>query len=229
MPLEYDLASGSTRELNKKLHALGIGNKIDNICITNPNGAHALAVGLTRSLKVNIKGHVGYYCAGMNQIAEVNIDGNAGPAVAENMMSGYVTVTGNVSHYAGATSHGGTLLVCGDASSRCGISLKGADIIVKGSVGHMSAFMAQTGRMVICGDAGETLGDSIYETQLYVRGSVASLGTDCVQKSMTEKHKNELETLLVSAGITGADAAEFSRFGSARKLYNFKVDNADAY
>jgi hypothetical protein len=53
MPLEYDLASGSTRELNKKLHALGIGNKIDNICITNPNGAHALAVGLTRSLKVN--------------------------------------------------------------------------------------------------------------------------------------------------------------------------------
>lgn len=229
MPLEYDLASGSTRELNKKLHALGIANKIDKICVTNPNGAHALAVGLTRPLKVNIKGHVGYYCAGMNQIAEVNIDGNAGPAVAENMMSGNVTVTGNVSHYAGATSHGGTLLVCGDASSRCGISLKGADIIVKGSVGHMSAFMAQTGRMVICGDAGETLGDSIYETKLYVRGTVASLGTDCVQKSMTEKHKNELETLLVSAGITGADAAEFNRFGSARKLYNFKVDNADAY
>jgi len=33
MPLEYDLASGSTRELNKKLHALGIANKIDKILL----------------------------------------------------------------------------------------------------------------------------------------------------------------------------------------------------
>ena len=29
--------------------------------------------------------------------------------------------------------------------------------------------------------------------------------------------------------LYGADAAEFRRFGSARALYHFKVDHADAY
>ena len=37
---------------------------------------------------VTVDGHVGYYAAGMNQQAEVIIDGNVGIGVAENMMSG---------------------------------------------------------------------------------------------------------------------------------------------
>ena len=109
-------------------------------------------------------------------------------------------------------------MIHGDASARCGISLKGADIVVRGSVGHMSAFMAQTGRLVVCGDAGDALGDSIYEARLYVRGSVAGLGADCVEK--------ELRALLERAAIADVAPAEFRRYGSARQLYNFKVDNA---
>ena len=34
--------------------------------------------------------------------------------------------------------------------------------------------------------------------------------------------------LLAQAGID-ADPAEFRRYGSARQLYNFKIDNAAAY
>ena len=48
-------------------------------------------------------------CAGMNKLASVVINGNAGVGVAENMMSGFVHVRGDVSQSAGATAHGGLL------------------------------------------------------------------------------------------------------------------------
>ena len=196
--------------------------------IVNPNGAHAVACGLDAEIEVEIDGHVGYYCAGMNKLATVRVHGNASTGIAENMMSGRVEVDGNVSQSAGATGRGGLLVVQGNASSRCGISMKGIDIVVGGSVGHMSAFMAQTGCLVVCGDAGEALGDSIYEARLYVRGSVASLGADCIEKEMRDEHLAQVAGLLSAAQID-ADPAEFRRYGSARQLYTFKVDNAAAY
>jgi glutamate synthase domain-containing protein 3 len=95
-------------------------------------------------------------------------------------------------------------------------------------VGHMSAFMAQTGALVVCGDAGEALGDSIYEAHLYVRGKVASLGADCVEKEMHEEHHVQLRSLLEVADVE-ADADDFRRYGSARRLYNFHIDHAGSY
>jgi glutamate synthase domain-containing protein 3 len=106
--------------------------------------------------------------------------------------------------------------------------MKGIDLVVGGSVGHMSAFMAQTGCLVVCGDAGEALGDSIYEARLYVRGNVASLGADCVEKELRAEHAAQLAGLLDAAGVA-AEPGDFRRYGSARELYNFKIDNAGAY
>jgi glutamate synthase domain-containing protein 3 len=140
-----------------------------------------------------------------------------------------VVVEGSASQSAGATARGGLVVIHGDASARCGISLKGADVVVRGSVGHMSAFMAQRGAMVVCGDAGEALGDSLYEARLYVRGSVAGLGADCVEKEMRPEHEAQLRDLLARAQIDGFDVADFRRYGSARRLYNFHVDNVGSY
>ena len=222
-----DLAATSLRELNQRLHDLaGDAPSPRRWRIDNPNGAHAVACGLDAPLEVEIAGHVGYYCAGMNKQATVRVHGNAGTGVAENMMSGTVVVEGNASQSAGATAHGGLLVIHGDASARCGISMKGADIVVHGSVGHMSGFMAQKGRLVVCGDAGEALGDSIYEARLYVRGDVAGLGADCVEKEMAEEHVTELGELLDKAGVEGAEPSQFRRYGSARQLYNFEPDDA---
>lgn len=226
--IEYSLAGNGVRGLNQRLHDLGSGTNELNWLIKDPMGAHSIAVGLDAPVTVEIDGHVGFYCAGMNKQAEVVIHGHAGPGVAENMMSGKVRVKGNASQSAGATGHGGLLVIEGDASSRCGISMKGIDIVVGGSVGHMSAFMAQTGSLVVCGDAGEALGDSIYEARLYVRGKVESLGADCIEKEMTEHHLAKLARLLEAAELD-ADPRRFRRYGSARKLYNFSIDNADAY
>ncbi len=224
-----DLESTSLRDLNQRLHDLAHApGGPAHWRVLNPNGAHAVAAGIDADVEVEIDGHVGYYCAGMNMRATVRVHGNASTGLAENMMSGLVVVDGNASQSAGATGRGGLLVVRGDASSRCGISMKGIDIVVEGSVGHMSAFMAQTGTLVVCGDAGDALGDSIYEARLYVRGSVAGLGADCVEKELREEHVAHLAGLLAAAGVD-ADPAEFRRYGSSRRLYNFEIDNAGAY
>ncbi|MFN3745484.1 MAG: protein glxC [Hyphomicrobiaceae bacterium] len=221
-----DLASLSLRQVNETLQNAEAGA----FTIANPRGAHALAAGLMSPIDVTIEGHVGYYCAGMNQRASITINGNAGTGVAENMMSGRVHVKGDASQSAGATGCGGLLVIDGNASARLGISLRGLDIVVKGSIGHMAAFMAQAGNIVVLGDAGDGLGDSIYEARLFVRGKVKSLGTDCVAKEMREEHRTLLRGLLHAAGIgQEVDVAEFTRYGSARKLYHFHIDNLGSY
>lgn len=225
---ELDLQELGLRAINSRLNGLGEGTNERDWVITNPMGQHAIACGLQAPLNVEIRGHVGFYCGGMNKHADITVHGHAGVGLAENMMSGTVRVKGNASQSAGATGHGGLLVIEGDASSRCGISMKGIDIVVGGSVGHMSAFMAQVGHLVVCGDAGEALGDSIYEAKLFVRGTVESLGADCIEKEMRPEHRAKLAELLERAGID-ADPSEFSRYGSARKLYNFDVDHADEY
>jgi len=223
-----DLQQTGLRGLNAALQAApGAGNETvwD---VLNPRGAHAVAVGLDAPISVGVHGSTGYYCAGMNKQATVTIHGSAGPGVAENIMSGTVVVEGDASQYAGATGRGGLLVIKGNASSRCGISMKGIDIVVHGNVGHMSAFMAQAGTLVVLGDAGDALGDSIYEARLFVRGRVKSLGADCIEKEMRPEHLDLLAGLLERAGAD-AKPGEFRRYGSARKLYNFDIDNAAAY
>jgi glutamate synthase domain-containing protein 3 len=220
-----DLAETALRELNRRLHEPAPAPRWR---VAHPNGAHAVAVGIDADIAVDVDGHVGYYCAGMNKRATVRVHGNAGVGLAENIMSGTVIVDGYAGQSCAASGRGGLVVVRGDASARCGISMKGVAIVVQGSVGHMSAFMAQKGALVVCGDAGDSLGDSIYEAHLYVRGAVASLGTDCVEKELRAEHAEELSGLLERAGVS-AGPSEFRRYGSARRLYNFDVDNAGAY
>ncbi len=164
----------------------------------------------------------------MNQHATVNIHGSAGPGTGENIMSGKIVIDGDASQYLGATGHGGLIVVKGNASSRCGISMKGVNIVVQGNIGHMSAFMGQSGNLVVCGDAGDALGDSCYDARLLDGGSIKSLGADCEKKEMRAEHIEILQGLLDEAGFD-ADQSDFTRYGSARTLYNFDVDNAGAY
>ena len=226
----FDLEAQGLRALNAALHGLrGQTNETDWE-VVNPRGSHAIAAGVDAPIDITVRGSTGYYCAGMNKQATIRIKGSAGPGVAENMMSGNVFVDGDASQYAGATGRGGLLVIKGNASSRCGISMKGIDIVVHGNIGHMSAFMAQSGNLVVIGNAGESLGDSLYEARLFVRGSVKSLGADCVEKEMRAEHLEMLDSLLRRGEAdTRAKPEEFRRYGSARQLYTFNIDNASAY
>ena len=223
MTVSVDLSQVSLRDLNKRFHETDEGRFV----VRNPRGAHALAVGITSDITVDVEGSVGYFCAGMNMLGTVRIKGNASTGLAENIMSGTVRITGNATMSAGATGHGGLVVIEGNAGARCGISMKGVDIVVGGNVGHMSAFMAQAGNLVVLGDADHDLGDSIYEAQVFVRGEVASLGSDCVEQEMTPQHLDTLSRLLKAAEMS-AEPSDFRLYGSARELYNFHVDDVDA-
>lgn len=225
-----DLSKTTVRELNSALHALKADTNDTLWTVLHPDGEHSIAAGIDAPISLNVQGSVGYFCGGMNKHANIVVEGSAGQGIGENMMSGRIHVKGDASQSAGATGRGGLLIVEGNASARCGISMKGIDIVVKGDVGHLSAFMGQYGRLVVFGEAGDALGDSIYEARLYVRGPVASLGADCIEKPMRDEHKAELIELLANAGEDlKIDVSEFRRYGSARKLYNFNIDNAGAY
>lgn len=224
--VEFDLHRQSIRDLNQFLH--GELSGVQQVLVKNPDGAHSIAVGLNAPIRVEIGGHAGYYAAGMNKSATVIVHGNAGPGVAENMMSGRVEVAGFASGGAGASAHGGLLVIRGDAGLRCGISLKGADIVVGGEVGSFSAFMAQAGRMVVCGDAGDGLGDSLYEAVIYVRGKIRSLGADARIEPMTERDHEAVRELLAAAGISHP-SSEFKRVASARTLYHWNADANQEY
>jgi len=228
MPV-FDLSNTPLRELNSALHVLPKGANDTEFEVVNPRGSHSVAVGIDAPVNVKVRGSVGYYCAGMNDGGTVTVHGSAGPGVAENMMSGTVVIEGDASQYAGATGQGGLLVIKGNAASRCGISMKGIDIVVHGNIGHMSAFMGQSGHLVVLGNAGDALGDSLYEAKLFVRGTVKSLGTDCIEKEVRPEHLAKLAELLERAGASDDRPEEFKRYGSARKLYNFNIDNADAY
>ena len=225
-----DLETLGLRALNSTLHALQGDTNQTTWAIRNPKGLHAIAAGVDAPVDITVHGSTGYYCAGMNQQATIRIKGSAGPGVAENMMSGTVIIDGDASQYAGATGQGGLLIIKGNASSRCGISMKGIDIVVHGNIGHMSAFMAQSGNLVVLGDAGEALGDSLYEARLFVRGSVKSLGADCIEKLLRPEHLTLLADLLKRGEADHkARPSDFKRYGSARKLYTFNIDNASSY
>jgi glutamate synthase domain-containing protein 3 len=226
----HDLNVTAVRAVNEALHRLSTDTNETFWQIENPQGKHAIGVGIDAPVEVEINGHVGYYCGGMNKRARLRIRGNAGTGVAENMMSGLVHVMGDASQSAGATGCGGLLIIDGDAAARCGISMKGIDILVKGSIGAMSAFMAQAGCLVVLGDAGDALGDSIYEATIFVRGEVKSLGTDCIEKPMTPDDRNRLADVLRRGGLNGeAGVGDFRMYGSARRLYHFHIDNIASY
>ena len=225
---QFDLEESGLRALNQALQEqTDSANQMD-WHVKNPKGKHAIAVGLDAPINIKIDGSTGYYCGGMNKQAHIYVNGSVGPGAAENMMSGRVIVEGDASQYAGATGNGGLLVIKGNSASRCGISMKGIDIVVHGNVGHMSAFMGQSGNLVVLGDAGEALGDSLYEAKLFIKGSVQSLGTDCVEKEMRPEHLKTLSILLAEAEAD-AKPEDFRRYGSARELYHFKIDNASDY
>lgn len=224
----FDLETQPVRALNHFLHRELAGSGVKQVVVERPGGKHAIACGIDHPVDVDVRGHGGYYVAGMNKHAHVTVHGNVGWGVAENMMSGTVRVKGFASESAGATGHGGTLIVEGDASLRCGIGMKGIDIVVGGSIGNYSAFMAQAGRLVVCGDAGDALGDSLYEAVIYVRGRIRSLGADAREEPLGDADLAALADLLARAGFDH-DPKSFKRVASARSLYHWNADANQEY
>ena len=68
-----DLKKLKLRSVNEKLQNIDRKKNKRDFVISNPEGNHAVCAGLTDNIDVIIKGHVGYYCAGMNQNANITV------------------------------------------------------------------------------------------------------------------------------------------------------------
>src|ERR1051325_7521167 len=90
----FDLSEHSLRELNQALHKLTPGSNETAWEVLNPKGSHSVAVGVDQPVSIDVRGSVGYYCAGMNDGAAITVHGSAGPGVGENMMSGSIVING---------------------------------------------------------------------------------------------------------------------------------------
>jgi len=146
---ELDLKKDGVTGINQTLYKLPKDTNQRHWLIRNPMGQHNIVCGLDAPLHVEIHGHVGFYCGGMNKDAEIIVHGHAGVGVCREHDVRARVDQGQCLGVGRRHGNGGLLVIDGDASSRCGISMKGIDIVVGGSVGHMSAFMAQRGNLVV--------------------------------------------------------------------------------
>jgi glutamate synthase domain-containing protein 3 len=226
-PAVVDCEGRSTREINIAIKRLIEGGARE-IPVENPAARHSLAVAIKADVKIEFRGPVGWYAAGMNDGAHVVVHGNCGWGLAECQMAGRVEVLGYAGSGTAASIRGGLVFVKGDAGARAGISMKGGTLIVAGSVGYMSGFMMQRGTMIVCGDAADGLGDSMYDGTIFVGGSIESRGADAEIRDVTEDDRALLKTALAEFEID-AGAHDFTKIESGRRLWNFSTKEPELW
>src|ERR1700681_4369618 len=123
----------------------------------------------------------------------------------------------------------GSVRVAGNAGTGLAENIMSGKVVVEGSASQSAGATGRGGLVVVRGDAGARCGISMKGVDIVVRGALASLGVDCVEKELRAEHVAELRALLEQAELDDVDAGDFTRYGSARQLYSFKVDNAGAY
>ena len=224
-----DLATTPLRELNRRLHELS--GEADELAHHQPERSPCDRVrSRRRDRRGDSTGHVGYYCAGMNKLATVRVHGNAGPGLAENLMSGAVLVDGSASQSAGATGRGGLLV----GARRRVRSLRHLDEGHR----HRRAGLGRPPERFHGADAAASSSAAMrarrWATRSTRRGSTCAArwpgsARTASRRSCATSTSPRCPTCSRGRAWTVSIASEFRRYGSARQLYNFKVDNAAAY
>ena len=221
-----DVGQRPIREVHQEL--MGACTPGAKIRVINTLSRHNLGVGLPPDVEVTFEGSVGYYCAGLNTGATVNIERNTGWALAEGMSAGHVTVGGYAGMSCGAAMIGGTIHVKGDCGPRCGVAMKGGNIIVEGKIGYQSGFMAHRGRIIALGGAGASCADALWEGEVWVAGPVESLGVDVKVVEPTAEEVAEIDAILDPLGLKDT-SRDWRKMISGQRLWYFESRDANAW
>ena len=194
-----DLASVPVTEANELLRRYGeAGEDVD---LVNPDARHHLGVGLTHPIRVRIRGSAGYFCAGLTDGPHVEVEGNVGWGLADNMLSGSVVVRGNAGAIAGVAVRGAEVVVHGNIGSRAGQVMKEGTLCCGGDASFMAGYLMYGGRLIICGDSGEKVGQDMTGGTIYVGGRILSLGTDAEVVELPDDEHAEVLAFLERYGI----------------------------
>ena len=187
----------------------------------HPRGAHAIAAGLGTPISVDVRGHAGYYCARDEPARPtITVNGNAGVGVAENMMSGLVRVHGDASQSAGPPRTAACWSSTATPSMRCGDLDEGrghrrrrqrrADERVHGA-GRPARGLRRRGRGARRLDL---RGADLRPRHRRLAG--------CGLRREGDARRAPAELGRCSPRPASSDdPAEFTRYGSARRLYHF--------
>ena len=224
-----DAGTLSTRELNQLIRGR-LQQGVTEISVENPNARHNLAVALLQPGRVRFVGSVGYYCGGLCDGSDIQVEGSAGWGLAESMSRGHVVVQGGAGNGAAAAIRGGTVVIHGDAAARLGVSMKGGLVLVGGDCGYMAGFMGQKGTLVVCGNTGAAFADSMYATTCYVGGTIGGMGTDAVIEPLSAEEAGMLDGLLAehlpaTLRAQKPQGRDFKKVVAGRKLWNFDKHN----
>jgi glutamate synthase domain-containing protein 2 len=205
-----DLAQVSVTDANRLL--LGYGEAGEDVDVVNPDARHHIGVGLTHPITLRVHGSAGYFCAGLTDGPRVEVDGNVGWGLADNMYQGSVVVQGNAGAIAGVAIRGAEVVVRGNIGSRAGQVMKAGTLCCAGNANFMAGYMMYGGRLVICGDSGEQVGQDMTGGTIYVGGEIVSLGTDAMQEELPAEEEDDLLAFL--------DRYEISFNGKLKKIVN---------
>ena len=144
------------RDLNSQIHVALEGGE-NKIAIHNARGQR-------------------YIGAGLNDGAQIVIDGVPGNDLGAFMNGAEIVVNGNAQDGVGNTMNAGTIVVHGDAGDILGHAMRGGNIFVRGRVGyragiHMKAYRDRFPIVVVGGHAGDYLGEYMAGGMLVVLGS----------------------------------------------------------
>ena len=103
---KVDCQGRTTREVNAEIKQQ-VQQGENHILVQNPGARHNLGVAILKPVTIQLKGSVGYYCAGLIDGPTFEIAGSAGWGLAESMMNGQVVVRGSVGNGAAAAIRGG--------------------------------------------------------------------------------------------------------------------------
>ncbi|MBM3676465.1 MAG: glutamate synthase [Actinobacteria bacterium] len=186
-----DLAQVSVTEANRLIRAYG--DQGEDVDVANPDARHHIGVGLTAPVRLRIHGSAGYFCAGLSDGPTVEVEGNVGWGLADNMTAGTVVVRGNASAIPGVAIRGADVIVHGNIGSRAGQVMKEGTLCCGGNANFMTGYMMYGGRLIVCGDSGELVGQDIHGGSIYVGGKVGSLGQDAM---LADVEPHELDDVL---------------------------------
>ena len=195
-----DLSKQSITEANELIRQCG--ERGEDVEVLNPDARHHIGVGLTQDIKIRVRGSAGYFCAGLTDGPNFEIDSNAGWGLADNMYKGSVVVGGNAGAIAGVAIRGAEVVVKGNVGSRAGQVMKAGTLCCAGNANFMAGYMMYGGRIIILGNSGEKVGEDMAAGDIFVGGEVQSLGSDAKQVEPTADDLKGIGEFLDKYGLT---------------------------
>lgn len=194
-----DLSSVPVREANERIRALGAAG--EDIEVVNPDARHHIGVGLTSAVRLHVRGSAGYFCGGLTDGPTIEVDGNVGWGLADNMLTGTVVVHGNAGAIAGVAIRGAEVVVHGNLGSRAGQVMKAGTLACGGNANFMAGYVMYGGRMIICGDSGEKVGQDMSGGEIWIGGEISSLGTDAALAEVDDAELADVIAFLDRHGV----------------------------